>query len=60
MQVTNELRLKVAAQLLSALLIEDRMAWMKDVDFGNSNKELIGSAVIMADQLIAKIQETGK
>ena len=59
MQVTNELRLNVAAQLLSALLIEDRMAWMKE-DFGNSNKELIGSAVIMADQLIAKIQETGK
>ena len=59
MNSTDELRLKVAAQILTGLLIEDRIAWMKDFTcFGNPENVLIENAVDLADKLIAEIQKT--
>ena len=47
-------------RILSALLIEDRIAWYKDIEcFGNSNADLIDTAVNSAEILWEKLKEKG-
>ncbi len=48
-------RLDIATKLLSAMVIEDRIAWYKDAEcFGNSDSDLADRALSLADVLIKK------
>ena len=50
------LRNQAAIQILSALIVEDRIAWYKDHEcFGSSQFELIETAVDMAYGLVEEL-----
>lgn len=58
MEKSNELRLEVATKLLAALLIEDRIAWYKDMEcLGDTYDGLVANAIYLADKLIDEISE---
>lgn len=52
----KSLRHQAAIQILSALIVEDRIAWYKDPScFGSGQSELIETAVDMAYELVEKL-----
>ncbi len=52
----KSLRHQAAIQILSALIVEDRIAWYKDHEcFGSGQSELIETAVDMAYGLVEEL-----
>ena len=55
MQDVKSLRHQAAIQILSALIVEDRIAWHKDFSCGSSQSDLIETAVDMAYGLVEEL-----
>lgn len=51
----KSLRHQAAIQILSALIVEDRIAWHKDFSCGSSQSDLIETAVGMAYGLVEEL-----